>query len=385
MKVLYLTLPCFADYMLSLTEAANRQGLDATCILDLNSLSGTIVNISERNRKVGLLKADVYPELEVFSTKLLDGKFYVLNYNPRKIYVFQRIIKVCQLVRFIRSERFDVIHIDHLLHGLDKILYIFRKKLVLTMHDPLQHSGMEFSKKTQKNIRQTFDIIPKIVIHNQSQVEEFCGFYGIKRQRVLLNPLAPYTCYKIYAKEGVSKNPHEILFFGRISKYKGVEYLCKAMVQVHKLVPDAKLYILGGGNIYFDYEPYKDLSYIELINEYASTEAIVERLQKCSFSVCPYIDATQSGVVMTCNALNVPVIATNVGGLPEMIEDGKSGLIIPPKDEDALANAMISLLQDRERLAGMSDYIKEMYSKGDKSPKEIIPKYKDFYQKPCSM
>ena len=84
---------------------------------------------------------------------------------------------------------------------------------------------------------------------------------------------------------------------------------------------------------------------------------------------------------MTSFSLHKPVVATNVGGLGEMIEDGKNGLLVTPKDSDALASAIISLLEDRERLKSMSRYICEEYEQGNRSWSAIADKYIGFYKK----
>lgn len=64
-------------------------------------------------------------------------------------------------------------------------------------------------------------------------------------------------------------------------------------------------------------------------------------LQNCALSVCPYTDATQSGVIMTSYSLCKPVVATNVGGLGEMVEEGKTGTLVPPKNVAALSDAIM--------------------------------------------
>lgn len=89
--------------------------------------------------------------------------------------------------------------------------------------------------------------------------------------------------------------------------------------------------------------------------------------------------ATQSGVIMTSYSLRKPVVATKVGGLGEMVEEGKTGLLVPPKDADALANAITSLLRNDTALDEMTRNIQNDYFEGDKSWKVIAEKYVAFY------
>ena len=63
-----------------------------------------------------------------------------------------------------------------------------------------------------------------------------------------------------------------VLFFGRISPYKGIEYLCEAMMRVREHIPDATLTIAGNGNIYFDISPYEKQEWIDIQNKYISMQ-----------------------------------------------------------------------------------------------------------------
>lgn len=109
-------------------------------------------------------------------------------------------------------------------------------------------------------------------------------------------------------------------------------------------------------------------------------QELAQLLQKCSISVCPYTDATQSGVIMTSYSLCKPVIASNVGGLSEMIDNEKSGVLVPPKDIKALSNAIINILNNRKLYADMQQYIKKQYYNGDRSWESIADKYINFYK-----
>ncbi len=87
---------------------------------------------------------------------------------------------------------------------------------------------------------------------------------------------------------------------------------------------------------------------INLVKQYVSPGDLVQFFNKAVCVICPYIDATQSGVVLTAYAFDRPVIASRVGGLPEYVLDGHTGLLIEPNDSQALADAILLMLQNNE-------------------------------------
>ena len=153
------------------------------------------------------------------------------------------------------------------------------------------------------------------------------------------------------------------------------------MEKVRIEVPDATLTIAGSGKLYFDITPYISKGYINLQNRFIGIDEVAIMLKQCAVCVCPYTDATQSGVIMTSFALSKPVIASNVGGLGEMIEDGKSGLLVEPKNPKALAEAIIKVLKNPSTLNQMEEYINEIYYKGKNSWANIADTYIEFYKK----
>ena len=81
-------------------------------------------------------------------------------------------------------------------------------------------------------------------------------------------------------------------------------------------------------------------------NEYVSDNVRATLFQQASVVALPYIEASQSGVVPLAYMHMKPVVATTVGGLPEMVEEGRTGFLVPPRDERALAAAVVRLLRD---------------------------------------
>ncbi|MBI3786666.1 MAG: glycosyltransferase, partial [Ignavibacteriales bacterium] len=75
----------------------------------------------------------------------------------------------------------------------------------------------------------------------------------------------------------------------------------------------------------------------------------------CDVVVLPYISATQSGIVQIAYQFDKPVIATNVGGLAEVVLDGKTGYIVPPEQPQALASAVIQFYEERRETEFVSN------------------------------
>jgi len=79
---------------------------------------------------------------------------------------------------------------------------------------------------------------------------------------------------------------------------------------------------------------------VRMINRYVPNEEMDLYFSAADVVVLPYLQATQSGVVQIAFGFEVPVITTNVGGLPETVRDGDLGLVVPPNDEQLLAGAI---------------------------------------------
>ena len=142
----------------------------------------------------------------------------------------------------------------------------------------------------------------------------------------------------------------QILFFGRIWKYKGLEYLIRAQPMITAAFPEARIVIAGAGE---DFEPYRrQMAHPDrfiIRNHFIEPAERDELFRQASIVVLPYIEATQSGVVPLAYACAKPVIATRTGALSEAVEDGRTGLLVPPADSAALARAVIELLGDPAR------------------------------------
>lgn len=217
----------------------------------------------------------------------------------------------------------------------------------------------------------------------------------MSQKKISVIPMGNYNMFKSsdnvskeIAKKKLGYKPNEriILFFGAIRPYKGVEYLVDAFAQIEANFPDARLLVVGKP-MNFDVESLrKRIKQLEieqktkLIAEYIPNEEIENYLSSAEFVVFPYVTASQSASVFLAYAYSKPVIVTAVGGLPEIVEHKRSGLIVPPKDADSLADALEELLRlDQEKLNRMGRYAKEL-TETKFSWEEIAEKTESVYQ-----
>lgn len=358
MKIAYLGKIQLSDADLSYLNAAQKLS-DITYIMEVTPrfMKGPAYNIGKIYPHSGVFKAtEAYPEFEKYSRIIDVDKFYVVN-TCGKFWQLKAFWTNFLLLLFLIRNKFDVIHLTWPANVYEFIIYMLKRKIILTVHDPFPHTGLD-TRIVRLRRKVAFRCVPHFIILNKAQREKFLSFYHIPSSAVIDSRLSCYT-YLNMVEQDMTTVPEQkyILFAGKISKYKGVEYLLEAMKKVHDTFPDIKLVVAGGGKYHFDISEYAALPYIDIRNRFIPDEELVALMNKTQFMVCPYTDATQSGVIMSSFTFGTPVIATRVGGLPEMLGNGKYGMLVKEKDTDALYQGICSLLSDEEQLA---DYRKEI-------------------------
>lgn len=299
------------------------------------------------------------PESEVapVRSELSDAVHLRLFHKPRLRQAARQLRTCLQLVRALREIDPDIVHVQQGHFWFNLFLpFLRRYPTVFTVHDHRHHVGDAASRKTPMRIFHFgFRRADRLIVHGSRLKREVVAEVGVPEDRVHV--------IRSLAMAGVEAPLHGnggdpaasggaeavVLFFGRIWPYKGLEYLIRAEPEISACIPDVKIVIAGEGE---DFERYRRLMEnprrFVVHNEYVSNEKRAELFTTANVVVLPYIEATQSGVVPIAYAFGKPVVATSVGGLPEHVEDGETGLLVPPRDETALAEAVVRLLQDRE-------------------------------------
>ncbi|HTR82175.1 MAG TPA: glycosyltransferase [Bacteroidota bacterium] len=147
------------------------------------------------------------------------------------------------------------------------------------------------------------------------------------------------------------KDERILLFFGYVRSYKGLHVMIDAMKEVKKSL-SVKLLVVG--EFYDDEERYRwhisdaqVRDVIDVVSDYVPNERVGEYFSAADVVMLPYLSATQSGIAQIAYNFDKPVIATNVGGLAEVVVDGISGIVVPPNNPQKLAEAVLKFYSGR--------------------------------------
>jgi alpha-maltose-1-phosphate synthase len=331
----------FEDYSTQLANALHRKGINVKIFF--------IKPLSKDLDQSGALDSDI------------ENYRYPLPrlYNPSNLLLHYHLYKK------IIDYKPDVIHSQGLTIWFSFILPIFKIKqipVIITFHDPKPHKGENYLRKRIPDYLGRL-FTEHVFVHGNNLKNLMIKEFDFPSSRIQVIPLGEHQIapfFKFFDNQ-ITEERNLILFFGRIYAYKGLEFLIKAEPLITKEIPDARIVIAGAGE---DFEKYEGMminkSHFLVYNYSIPYREGAKLFQKCCLVVLPYIDASQSGVVHTAYGFKKPVIVTDVGSLPEIVDDKITGMVVPPKDSQVLADAIIYLLKNDSlrRKMGMSGYIK---------------------------
>ena len=315
------------------------------------------------------------------NAKLDDAVQLFTFRSPRLRQPLQQFRSIRAILQRVRDFAPHLIHYQGAHLWFDLALPLLRRyPLIFTIHDFRPHPGDQLSRKTpfwiEMFARRRAD---DLIVHTQ----HVKGLV-VRELRVDIERISIIPHIQIGEKPSTSARHEEerlILFFGRIWEYKGLEYLIRAEPLISARLPDVRILIAGEGEDFSRYtrmmvHPERFIVH----NEYISEERAAEYFQRASVVVLPYIEASQSGVIPMAYSAGKPVVATTVGGLPEMVDDGYTGYLVSPRDARQLAEALTRLLLDKPLCRQMGMNAKRKIE-AECSPSLIAEKTMEVYRR----
>ena len=267
--------------------------------------------------------------------------------------------------RAIRSFKPDLVHVQA--HH-DWRLYLGQRlasrRMILTIHDVQPRSGdildsNSIQKRVQLNLRRKASAY---IVHGRHLCEQLEGDASYNRGAIYSIPHGPLP-YPL-KKLPLPTTP-TILFFGRLEIYKGLDTLVAAADMLEAAIPSLRIIVAGRGPAARVIKSGPAASSLfELREGFIQDSQLPMLFGEASLVVCPYKEASQSGVIPLANQFGRAVIASRVGGLAEAVEDGVTGILIPPDDPNALAEAVCRVLSRPVLLRELSEGAWQRVSNG---------------------
>lgn len=210
--------------------------------------------------------------------------------------------------------------------------------------------------------------VDAFIAMSESVIREISIFDNVKPKKYCPHPLFDNFGSIISKNEalmrlGLSEKYNYLLFFGFIRAYKGLDLLIQAFADKRLRKYPYKLIIAG--EFYEDSKPYMDLiekldlkEHIILHTDFIPDNKVAEYFCSSDLVVQPYKNATQSGVTQICYHFNKPMLVSNVGGLPEIVPDGKVGYVVNP-DSDSIAEKLLDFFETPKKEIFIDNILEE--------------------------
>lgn len=233
-------------------------------------------------------------------------------------------------------------------------------KVVAIVHNAIPHERSSLDKVLGDYF---FKRIDRCIALSESVKKDIQSAYPQLPIKALRHPIYNHFGSKVDRSEAAYKldldsNHNYLLFFGIIRAYKGLDTLLEAMKDISETY-----HLIIAGEAYESFEKYQRIidkhglkDKVHIYNEYIPDHEVKYYFSVADCCVLPYKSATQSGIVAIAQHFEVPVIATNVGGLDEFIKDGKTGFLVEENTPLSIVEAVCKINND----GVLSDFKKQL-------------------------
>jgi glycosyltransferase involved in cell wall biosynthesis len=246
-----------------------------------------------------------------------------------------------------------VVHTLHGIHYLHyrnfvlKYLYIYLEKYLSRFTD-----AVIFVSDADRERGRRFHLIPEdkiVLIKNGINFDVFDSEVSKKEGR---------------EKLGIDSSVPVVGSVARLHRQKGLPYLFQAAKKIKESMPETAVWIVGGGSLKTKLQELgKRLDLEDTVHLLGERKDVAQLLSRFDVFVLPSLWEGLPYSLLEAAALAKPVVATDINGVREIVQNGKTGLLVPAKDPEQLAQAIVRLLQEREYAATLGQNLKDATQK----------------------
>lgn len=299
------------------------------------------------------------------SFKIEGAKYLLHTANP---------FNIVRTARYIRRKKPDLVIIQwwHPYFAPCYFLltrFMGRQNVVFVCHNVFPHERFPLDK-----------LLTGLALNNGSHFIVHAAEEAKELTKIQPNPdyvVTPHPTYHAFRFEGMSRERARerlhiggeeriLLFFGYVREYKGLKYLLRAMPEISREDEKVKLWVVG--EFGSDKEDYRKLirelgieDRVRVQDSYTPDREVEKYFAAADLVVLPYTSATQSGIVQIAYGFTKPVVVTDVGGLPDVVEDGKTGFVVEPGKPEALTGAVVRFFREEQAQRMKKNIEKDAY------------------------
>lgn len=283
-----------------------------------------------------------------------ENGFYIYRIEWPKIRFIGMIIFWLKIYQKLRTIKPDVFHAQSVLSGIPA----WAAKKFLKIPYVVWGQGSDiylpdrFTRLTSKFILQNADAVLALTQNMKQKMKQIYD-----RDISIVPNGIDLEKFKIPSESKKGRDAKTIVFVGRLHPVKGVRYLLQAMKIVHAEMPDAKLILVGDGEERENLESLTNSLGIRECVEFAGKvphERIQDYMNQAEVFVLPSLSEGFPVTILEAMACGLPIVATNVRGIPNIVEEGVNGYLVNVKSPDEMAERILFLLQNDEMRERMS-------------------------------
>lgn len=269
------------------------------------------------------------------------------------LYSIRTVAQAFRLIRYLRRNRIQMLHSYGIYPNLFS-LPVAKLAGVPVIVASIRDRG-DILKPWQRRLQKAICRLADCVLVNASTIKDTLIEQGYQPDNIVVipngvtpaKPVVRRIGPTIREELGIAADSPIVLVFSRLNRMKGIEYFLEAVVEVSRRFPDIRFVIAGDGEHRGELEAYAaklDVAQKVLFTGFRTD--LPHLLAETDLSVLPSLSEGLSNSILEAMSAGVPVVATNVGGNPEIVEDGVTGLLVPTRDSAALAKAMIRMFDE---------------------------------------
>jgi len=283
----------------------------------------------------------------------------------RNISLINDLKTILKIYRYLRKEKFDIVHTHTSKAGLLGRLAARLARIPIIIHTPHGHVFFGYFGPIKSKIfifleKLASPITDKIIALTNRENEDYISYRvadeeksvviysGIELNKFIDLPLEEKQNFKKELR--IPENSLIVGTLGRLVPVKGPEFLVEAAKHIISKFPDTFFMLTGDGYLRLDLEKKAlDFGLKENIIFLGWRDDAAKILSVYDVFVLPSLNEGMGRVLVEAMALGKPIVASRIGGIPDLVTHGKNGFLVPPKDPEELAKYIQILLEDKEK------------------------------------